>query len=291
MPRSQERQRDLVMELRRRRHGDGVHLVEQLAIVRQRARAAGRRPRPRALGSVIDDRGQPRAVDAGQQPRVVLAQVADADDRDPQGLSHAAPPAGRPTTAMPAASAASKNFVAVHDQRLARVDRDRRRAGRLHRLDRGDADDGDVEAHVLVRLGDLDDPGARARRSPRRGGSPRRSPPSPRRRRPPCPSRRWSGRCRARRRRRPCGSRRRSRRAPRPSARGGSGCRLLASSGSRNAVEFSSSIPSPRSTSATAEMSASVFLARSLVRTDSRVRSGMMPEKILACLTCPAMTA
>ena len=50
-------------------------------------------------------------------------------------------------------------------------------------------------------------------------------------------------------------------------------------------------MPSPRMTSATAEISASVFRALSLVRTDSSVRSGTMPEKILTCLTCPAMTA
>ena len=46
-------------------------------------------------------------------------------------------------------------------------------------------------------------------------------------------------------------------------------------------VESSSSMPSSRMTSATAEMSASVLRALSRVSTDSRVRSGMMPEKIL----------
>ncbi len=52
-----------------------------------------------------------------------------------------------------------------------------------------------------------------------------------------------------------------------------------------------SSTPSSRMTSATAEMSASVLRALRRVRTDSSVRSGMMPEKILTCLTCPAITA
>ena len=44
-------------------------------------------------------------------------------------------------------------------------------------------------------------------------------------------------------------------------------------------------------TSATAEISASVLRALSRVSTDSSVRSGMMPEKIFACLTWPAITA
>jgi hypothetical protein len=38
-------------------------------------------------------------------------------------------------------------------------------------------------------------------------------------------------------------------------------------------------------------MSASVFLAFNFVKTDKNVKSGRIPEKILACLTCPAMTA
>ena len=52
-----------------------------------------------------------------------------------------------------------------------------------------------------------------------------------------------------------------------------------------------SSMPSSRITSATAEISASVLRALRRVSTDSSVRSGMMPEKILTCLTCPAITA
>ena len=53
----------------------------------------------------------------------------------------------------------------------------------------------------------------------------------------------------------------------------------------RNTVESSSSIPSPRMTSTTAEMSASVLRDRSFVSTDSKVRSGTTPEKIRTCLT------
>ena len=50
-------------------------------------------------------------------------------------------------------------------------------------------------------------------------------------------------------------------------------------------------MPSSRITSATAEMSASVLRALRRVSTDISVRSGTMPEKILTCLTCPAITA
>ena len=50
-------------------------------------------------------------------------------------------------------------------------------------------------------------------------------------------------------------------------------------------------MPASRMTSATAEISASVFRAFSRVRTDSSVKSGMMPEKIFTCLTWPAITA
>ena len=38
-------------------------------------------------------------------------------------------------------------------------------------------------------------------------------------------------------------------------------------------------------------MRASVFFDRSLSSTDSSSRSGMTPEKILTCLTWPAITA
>ncbi len=55
------------------------------------------------------------------------------------------------------------NSVAVDHQRLARVDRQQRRAGRAHRLDRRHADDRHIEAHVLIGLGHLDDPHAGAR--------------------------------------------------------------------------------------------------------------------------------
>ena len=47
--------------------------------------------------------------------------------------------------------------VAIENQRPAGIDRQHRRAGDAHRLDRRQADNRHVEAHVLVRLGDLDD--------------------------------------------------------------------------------------------------------------------------------------
>ena len=50
-------------------------------------------------------------------------------------------------------------------------------------------------------------------------------------------------------------------------------------------------MPWSRSTSATPAISASVFLAFSRNSTPISVRSGMMSEKSLVCLTWPAMTA
>ena len=65
-----------------------------------------------------------------------------------------------------------------------------------------------------------------------------------------------------------------------------------ASSGDRNAVESSSSMPFSCITSATAAISASVFFERAARQiTESSVRSGMKSEKIFTCLTWPAITA
>ena len=50
-------------------------------------------------------------------------------------------------------------------------------------------------------------------------------------------------------------------------------------------------MPCSASTSATAEMSASVFFDRSRPSTFSSVRSGITPEKRRVCFTCPAMIA
>ena len=64
-----------------------------------------------------------------------------------------------------------------------------------------------------------------------------------------------------------------------------------ARSGSRNAVESTSCIPCEPSTSATAEINASVLRVVSRRSTESRVRSGTMPEKMRVCLTWPAIRA
>ena len=72
-------------------------------------------------------------------------------------LQPAAVGRGRPTIAMPACVGGGDQFLTVEHQRLAGIDRQRGRAGRPHRRDRREADDRHVEAHVLVRLGHLDD--------------------------------------------------------------------------------------------------------------------------------------
>ena len=56
----EERQRDLVVQLRRHRDGDGVDLVEQLAIVGQRPRA-GRRRRAAARSGCASTTADQRA--------------------------------------------------------------------------------------------------------------------------------------------------------------------------------------------------------------------------------------
>ena len=216
------------------------------------------------------------------------AEVADADDRDAQSDQPArCSLRGRPTIAMPASFADVKTRVAVEHQRPPRVDRQRRRAGGPHRLDGRDADDRHVESHVLFRLGHLDDPhagpgqvtgaadhfvGAFHRLDGNDGLVLDRD------RLPDVERRNSVGHAVAE-----CevvvllfdrGLRSVSVPAP-------------ASSGCRNAVESSSSMPSPRITSATAEISASVLRAFSRVSTESSVKSGTMPEKIFDVLDLP----
>ena len=226
----------------------------------------------------------------------MTAEVADADDRRSAAsdsgrcIACSLPRAGRRSRCrlVGRRNTCSPSSTSV---RPASTD-SARRAGDPHRLDRRNPDHRHVEAHVLLRLRDLDDPHAGTGQVPGPARSLRRCLPSPRPRPPPCASRRWSGRCRARQSRRPSGSRTRNRRAPRSvGARDRSARPSRASSGCRNTVESSSSMPSSRITSATAEISASVLRALSRVSTDSSVRSGTMPEKILTCLTWPAITA
>ena len=64
-----------------------------------------------------------------------------------------------------------------------------------------------------------------------------------------------------------------------------------ASSGRRKLVESIRSMPRSASTSATAEIRASVFRALRRRSTESNVRSGTTPANSLVCLTCPAISA
>src|SRR4029079_4385969 len=57
--------------------------------------------------------------------------------------------------------------LSVDEERLSRIDRERRRARHPHRVNRGEADDGHVEPHVLFRLGDLDQADRRTRANTR----------------------------------------------------------------------------------------------------------------------------
>jgi len=66
---------------------------------------------------------------------------------------------------------------------------------------------------------------------------------------------------------------------------------VFASSGSSNAVEFSSMMPSSASTFATAPNSESVLRVPSESSSFASRQSGLIAEKICLCLTCPAMTA
>ena len=65
----------------------------------------------------------------------------------------------------------------------------------------------------------------------------------------------------------------------------------LARSGSRNAVELISSMPSSPSTLATAPSSMSVLRVRRFSSSLASRQSGRMLEKICLCFTCPAITA
>ena len=56
--------------------------------------------------------------------------------------------------------------LSVHEQRLARIHRQRRRADVAQHVNCAHADDGNIEAHVLIRLGDLHQPYAGAGQLP-----------------------------------------------------------------------------------------------------------------------------
>ena len=153
--------------------------VEELAIVGQRRWCRSRPRSPRRAPGCVSTTATSRtpSIDA-EDPRVMPAEMADADDGDSKRISvHSSSPlraSCRETAGRLIGDLATddrdarlvggrQDAIAVHDQRPARVDRQRRRAGALHRLDRRDADDRHVESHVLVRLRDLDDAHAAAR--------------------------------------------------------------------------------------------------------------------------------
>ena len=172
----EKRQRDVAVQLGRHRDRHRVDLAEQLADSRSaRARRSPRRSPRRASGLRVDHRRRARTPSSVRQdPRVVPAQVADADDRDAQRVSASAlpaSPAARPRrrSRCRPRSADVEHVLAVEHQRPARVDRQRRRAGAPHRLDRRDADDRHVEPHVLLRLRHLDDRARRGRPDARPG--------------------------------------------------------------------------------------------------------------------------
>ena len=112
-------------------------------------------------------------------------------------------------------------------------------------------------------------------RRPRRRG--RGSPPSG-----PGRARRSGGRFRGRRRCRRLRDASGARRVSTPGA---------GTSGPRNLVESTSSMPSSSSTRATAPISESVFFAGSENSNFASLQSGRIELKILLCFTCPAITA
>ena len=147
-----------------------------------RSRAVGKRrgavlggdlraPAPRLVSTT------PTSVDVRhrrQQPRVMLAEMADADDGDSRACASIAggrrpspdPPDDRdPGLVGRGDERASPSIISVLPASTDSADR----AGRAHRLDRRDADDRHVEAHVLLRLRHLDDARRRGRRDARRG--------------------------------------------------------------------------------------------------------------------------
>jgi hypothetical protein len=79
-PALDERQRDVAMHFRR--HGDrnGVDVAQQRPEIRQRPRPRRLRHFGRAIRVGINHGDEVRALDAREQPRVMLAQVPDPDD-------------------------------------------------------------------------------------------------------------------------------------------------------------------------------------------------------------------
>ena len=199
------------------RHGNRHHVDLRLETGRVGARpaAGGRGHLLGPLAIDVDDGHQVDTVQAGQNPRMVPAEVPDADDRRLSGRTASSGIAPEPAIRvrlrlrplahsrarprMPRSPASSaRRTISSRSKTSVRpgVDRQRDGARRPHRLDRRSPDDRHVEPHVLIRLRDLHDVERRDRPSARRAGSSRRSPPSPPPRPRRGPSPRSSARCR-----------------------------------------------------------------------------------------------
>ena len=154
--RVEERFGDLQVRSGRRRNRHGVDLPEQTS--RQSANGACRTcarhflaRAPRLMSDDADelDAGQSARIRAWCRPRCPTPMTAILIDV-------------RPTTTMPASSADAKSASRSKISVLPGVDRQHRGAGAAHRLNRRQTDDRHVEAHVLLRLGHLDDGAARS---------------------------------------------------------------------------------------------------------------------------------
>ena len=186
----------------------------------------------------------------------------------------------------------ANQLIAIEQQRSSGVDRKRRGVRAAHHFDGFQADDRYIESHVLPRLAHFHDDQALAAGDARGAldgfvGSFHRfdghaGAIANHHRLAQIERRRFAARFRGRRR---C---RRLRTRP---ARGASELPPRASSGPRNLVESTSSMPSSSSTRATAPISESVFFDGSENSNFASRQSGRIELKILLCFTCPAITA
>ena len=172
--------------------------------------------RARALDVV--DAGERRAWKPCVHARVVLPQRSHPDDGDAR-RHRGASSRGIPQTDSPAASALARNASLSSSSVWPASTASTRAPASRHRLDRARADHGHVEARVLAGLRDLHHHRTPRPRCGRRGGSPRRCPPSPPARPPRGPSPPRSARGRGW-----PGCARRARRTRRPSARPSTAC-------------------------------------------------------------------
>jgi hypothetical protein len=86
-PRAQERQRDLAVQIGRHGDGHGIDRADQLVKVESGSRAVCRGDLGRTLAVRVDDGHELDAGQRRQNPRVMLTEMPDADDRNAQGHS------------------------------------------------------------------------------------------------------------------------------------------------------------------------------------------------------------